>query len=239
MLRLVSRLSGKGTTAATTHVRHASGTQRGVGKLAQFATDPVRIRGLPPVSDQHLLYGIIGTNVAVFLAWHTQSNRLMMDNFTLTLASVLQGRVHTLLTSLFSHANFGHLAMNMITLFFFGSSMIGFLGQRRFLMLYLGGGLMSSMCVLAYNAIRGDAPTLGASGAVNSIVMTSVVLNPRATIYLYLVVPVPAAIVGALYVGVDLYGAYTGGSHTAHAGHLGGAAVGMLYGLALRRPMRF
>lgn len=169
----------------------------------------------------------------------------------LSLSGIRQGLLHTLVTSFFSHAQLSHLAFNMVTLYFFAPATLALLGARRFAGVYLAGGLVGSACVLLYHwllprlnipaaALRGsrDVPTLGASAAVNAIVMMTVALFPRHTFYLYMVVPVPAALFGAFFIALDLYGAFQGGGDVANAGHLGGAAVGLAYGMMLRRKFR-
>ena len=69
---------------------------------------------------------------------------------------------------------------------------------------------------------------LGASGAVNAIVAFETLLYPFRTIYLYAIVPVPSILLGGLFLMRDIVGIQNGGSGVAHAGHLGGAAVGAL-----------
>ena len=71
-------------------------------------------------------------------------------------------------------------------------------------------------------------PALGASGAVNAIVLLNAALFPFQTIYLNFFIPMPTALFAAMFLARDLYGAQMGlgGSSTGHAAHLGGAAVG-------------
>lgn len=71
-------------------------------------------------------------------------------------------------------------------------------------------------------------PALGASGAVNAIVLLNAALFPFQTIYLNFFIPMPTALFAAMFLARDLYGAQMGlgGSGTGHAAHLGGAAVG-------------
>ena len=71
-------------------------------------------------------------------------------------------------------------------------------------------------------------PALGASGAVNAIVLLNAALFPFQTVYLNFFVPMPTALFAAMFLARDLYGAQMGlgGSSTGHAAHLGGAAVG-------------
>lgn len=58
-------------------------------------------------------------------------------------------------------------------------------------------------------------------------------------VYVYMVVPVPAALVGILYLAKDLSGLYRGGGGEANAGHLGGGVVGAAYFLMTRGRGRF
>ena len=46
-----------------------------------------------------------------------------------------------------------HLAVNMLSLYFVASPLIQLLGSKRFLWLYIGGGVAASLCSLAYHAI--------------------------------------------------------------------------------------
>lgn len=66
------------------------------------------------------------------------ANELRAENRTIEL-TVLQFRPHSwcLLTSAFSHEGTGHLAFNMITLFFMAPPVLAMLGNVGFLSLYL------------------------------------------------------------------------------------------------------
>ena len=47
---------------------------------------------------------------------------------------------------------------------------------------------------------------LGASAAVNAVVLLQVMLYPREMVYIYMVLPVPAAAFGLLYIFGDMFG---------------------------------
>jgi len=55
-------------------------------------------------------------------------------------------------TSMFMHANFMHLAFNMFTLFFIGPMVERALGAKRFLILYLAAGLGATALHVGVNA---------------------------------------------------------------------------------------
>jgi len=56
--------------------------------------------------------------------------KFMKNNFLMSSDGIIrQGKYHTLITSMFSHKDSWHLAANMITLYFFGSDAILYLGK--------------------------------------------------------------------------------------------------------------
>ena len=62
--------------------------------------------------------------------------------------------------------------------------------------------------------------------AVSAVVMWSILSNPTSIIMLYMVIPVPAALFGVLYIGNEVKGLYSGGTGTANVAHLGSIAGG-------------
>ena len=66
-----------------------------------------------------VLYGLIAANCAGFLLWQSNPG-LMAKQATVSINSIREGRLHTLLTSAFSHASPNHLFANMFTFYFFG-----------------------------------------------------------------------------------------------------------------------
>jgi membrane associated rhomboid family serine protease len=68
----------------------------------------------------------------------------------------------TVVTSLFAHASFIHLAFNMYSLYALGPALEQALGHRRFATLYFLSGIGGSVGVLLLDS----GPVLGASGAI-------------------------------------------------------------------------
>ncbi|XP_072951366.1 RHOMBOID-like protein 12, mitochondrial [Typha angustifolia] len=188
---------------------------------------------------------LIGTNIAVFFLWRVADPAFMRKHFMISLDNFKSGRLHTLLTSAFSHMDLDHLVTNMIGLYFFGTSIANFFGSEFLLKLYLAGALCGSVCFLVHKAFlvnkgyRGwdysRAPALGASAAVNAIILLEVFLYPKRLVYLYFVLPVPAMLVGALLIGTDLWRAKTGQGHVSGSAHLGGSLVAALVWARVRK----
>ena len=121
----------------------------------------------------------------------------------------------------------------------------------QLLLLYLAGGVAGSLahCGYAYHRAReagygrfgrsawalAGPPALGASAACNAIMVVDIALFPTRTILLYGLLPMPAALLGVLWLLRDVSGAMEGAGSVAHAGHLGGAAVGVAFWALIRR----
>lgn len=69
-----------------------------------------------------------------------------------------------LLSSMFLHSGFVHLAVNMLSLYFLGSFIEQAFGRARFLALYLLSGISGGLAYLYFGAF--DAAAVGASGAI-------------------------------------------------------------------------
>jgi len=146
----------------------------------------------------------------------------------------------TILTSLFIHANLGHILGNMITLYFFGTYLSMLVGERYFLITYFIGGLLGNAFLLVYElyAPWGDpyVTGIGASGAIFALGGALAVLQPMARVYLFFIIPLP------LWVGV--IGGFLIMSlipHVAWQAHLGGLVLGLMAGYFFRerqRPLR-
>uniref|UniRef100_A0ACD5VUP6 Uncharacterized protein n=1 Tax=Avena sativa TaxID=4498 RepID=A0ACD5VUP6_AVESA len=202
-------------------------------------------RWLP--SPDGVVFTLIGANVAVYMLWQLADPSFMEKHFMVSLENFKSGRLHTLLTSAFSHTDTGYLFSNMLGLYFFGSSISSMFGPSFLLNLYVAGALVGSTFFLIEKAFRAPRKQvylgwessrqsgLGASGAVNAIMLLQIFLNPKGLIYLYFVLPVPAALVGAAWIGLDLLRVNKGQGQTTASTHLGGAVVAALGWARIRK----
>ncbi len=209
----------------------------------QSSSPPVRRRSMrtPAVTV------IIGLNVLVFLGWQAAGvaqglAEFMLRNFLVSTAHVQHGLVWTLVTSVFSHSEIWHLAINMFVLWSFGTVLERLWGTRTFVVFYLVAGVVASIshCVVSSVLLGNpEIPALGASGAVSGLLMAYALFFPHHKILLFGIVPIPA-LVGVLgFVGIDLWGLLVqtrgGGLPIGHGAHLGGAlAGGLMYFFYLR-----
>jgi uncharacterized protein len=153
--------------------------------------------------------------------------------------NVLNGKyLWTFLTSMFMHAGFFHLLMNMISLFFVGSFIERILGAKRFLWFYLFSGLFAGVFFVLVSILTSSelgVYAVGASGAIFALVGLLVILTPNLPVYLFLI-PIPIKIkYAAPGILIFLWAiSIAGNIPIGNSAHLGGLLAGLAYGFYLR-----
>jgi membrane associated rhomboid family serine protease len=141
----------------------------------------------------------------------------------------------SLLTSMFLHGGFLHLAGNMLFLWVFGNNIEDRLGVVKYLAFYLVTGVAASLAHVFFNA-SSQVPTIGASGAVAGVLGAYILLFPRAMIHtlvgfiLFFRVRLPAvAVLGLWFVSQFFIGGgqQVGEGGVAWVAHVGGFVAGM------------
>ncbi|CCM02836.1 uncharacterized protein FIBRA_04948 [Fibroporia radiculosa] len=206
-------------------------------------------RKLDSTPPEAIMWGVLALNGVVFVMWHLASikyrsagdpgfYRWMIENFTVSAHNISSGRIWTLLTSCISHEDSSHLLFNALTYYFMAPAVLPMLGNASFLALYLSGGLFASVAsVFWHKTIKhhNNYSSYGASGALFAIVSFFACVAPRAKLYLFAVVPVPA---WALVTGIILWDGFSAVTDkrtgTDTAGHIGGICAGIAYFLRLR-----
>jgi membrane associated rhomboid family serine protease len=132
------------------------------------------------------------------------------------------------------HADYMHLAFNMLTLFFFGREMedryrhdLG-LPRYIFFVLYLTALVVSVLPSYFRHRQDYNYRSLGASGAVCAVLFSFILLEPWQTIYVFFI-PVPAIIYALLFLGYSVYASQRGGGYINHDAHFYGAIFGILF----------
>ena len=143
-------------------------------------------------------------------------------------ASILS-RPWTVVTSMFVHAGFFHLFANMLTLYFFGSYLYRLLGERRFLLIYFGGGILGSIFFILLGPQFATA--IGASGAVFALGGALAAMRPNLRVFIFPIpVPLPLwlAVIGGFFIFLFI-------ANIALQAHLGGMILGLLAGYRLKK----
>ncbi len=149
-------------------------------------------------------------------------------------------------TSMFLHAGWMHVIGNMLYLWIFGDNVEDRLGHGWFVLFYLASGCAAAMLQLVINPFT-TVPMVGASGAIAGVMGAYFVLYPESRVLtavfilvFFDLIEIPAIFfLGIWFVmqvlsGVGSLGAQHGGGGTAFWAHIGGFAVGVAVGIALR-----
>ena len=156
------------------------------------------------------------------------------------------------ITSGFLHADWGHLLFNMIAFYSFGGIVLSALvngmgvldgfgimgGIWRFLLLYLGGIVVSDLPTYFKHRDDRGYRSLGASGGVSSVLFASVLLflvnsNGGGIIIFPIPFPIQPFLFGFLYLAYSWYMGRRRGDNINHDAHFYGALYGVVLLLAL------
>lgn len=122
----------------------------------------------------NLLMVIINIVVFVILEWmgSTTDTMFMLHHGAMYEPLVVErGEYYRLFTCMFLHFGVQHLLYNMLLLIFVGDMLEKVVGKVRYLMIYLGGGVLGNLLSMVV-AMRADsyAVSAGASGAIFAVV---------------------------------------------------------------------
>lgn len=189
-------------------------------------------------------YALIAVNIAVFLGyWLTLPDDYALDPFFrrwgLVAGYVTQGaQIDTLVTHMFLHGGWMHLAGNMLFLWIFGDNMEDEMGHFGFAVFCLCAGLAAAALQIAADPAS-PVPMVGASGAIAGVMGGYLLLFPRAKvdvlfifIIFFRIFAIPAWIVLGIWFGLQLFnGAMTptDGGGVAYLAHVGGFAGGLVF----------
>lgn len=190
----------------------------------------------PPVTPE-VVRRLIIANVVVYVLQVLSFGRTGGDALSgfgaITPVEVWRGALWQPFTYMFLHGGMLHLAMNMLSLWMFGSPLALAWGARRFLQLYfvcgIGAGFVIAglpyllwMVGLQFPSLSPVASTLGASGAVYGVILAYTLTWPNRTIML-LFPPIPMRAIYLVPV-LFLMEAWSNQGNVSHTGHLAGVA---------------
>ena len=144
-------------------------------------------------------------------------------------------RPWTMITYMFNHGGLMHILFNMLWFYFFGRLVIEYLGNEKLISIYVIGGIAGAVAYLfMYNVVpfyverSGGPGMVGASAAIDAIVIAAATLLPNYTIHLMFFGPVKIKYIAIFTIVISFLSA-TGGNAGGNIAHLGGAGMGYLY----------
>lgn len=206
--------------------------------LAGWISDDIKVASTPVI-----VISLIIINVLCFLLYFVVGPQKVFSLFLIPSAFLADPLVnsYTLITSMFMHANFGHILGNMFFLYLFGKSLEDRIGKVKFIWVYLFTGLIASIAHISLTTFP-QLPTLGASGAVSGIMGGYLILFPKARIsfhrtffFIPFRINLPAwFFLGIWFVGQQLLGIAASVDGVAWYAHLFGFISGAIIILLLK-----
>ena len=183
-----------------------------------------------------LTLAIIGiTAVTSLIAF---SNRELFDRMKFNPFAAKHSRQYwRFFTYALLHADWMHLIINMWVLWSFGRVVEGAyssnFGQKwvlMYLLLYIGGVMMSVLPSFGKHKNNPAYNAVGASGAVSAVVFASILFLPTGTIRLFPIpIGIPAFVFGVLYLVYSWYMGKRGRGNIGHDAHFWGAIFGIVF----------
>jgi len=130
---------------------------------------------------QHLLLSDVGTREATY-AFGVVPAVLSGEKYLPPEVAVFPPWA-SVLTSMFMHGGFWHLAGNMLYLWIFGNNVEDAMGHVRFLLFYVLCGVAAVYAFVLPNPVS-EMPMVGASGAISGVLGGYLLLFPRARVLL-------------------------------------------------------
>lgn len=146
---------------------------------------------------------------------------------------------HRFLTHGLVHADWMHLIINMMVLFFFGTAVESYFQQMaeagmimwpeiHYLILLVGSMAIATLTTLKKYRNEPGYSSVGASGAVSAFIFTSIFFDPWQTLLLYFI-PIPGIIFGVAYLIYSHIMSRRASDHINHDAHFLGAIAGFIY----------
>jgi len=192
---------------------------------------------------------IIAVNVLVFV-YEFSLPHYSLNRF-ITYYGIVPDRLRwtSLVTSMFIHGGFLHIAGNMWFLWIFGRGIEDLIGHGRYVVFYMLCGLAAAFVHVIMNA-NSPVPTVGASGAIAGVMGAYLIKFPRARIvtlvpiFIFITtLEIPAAFLLLYWFVIQFFSGFgsiweaqQSGGDVAWFAHVGGFLAGM--GLIMVMPAK-
>lgn len=154
---------------------------------------------------------------------------------------VHQKEYYRIFSHAFFHANQAHLFFNMISLFLVGRFLEYYfvrhfgvlLGEFHFLVIYFGGTAFGTLHAFKKYKDNPNYQSIGASGAVSSVIFGLILWVPTIEFLLFFVIPMKAYVFGLLFLAFEYFSMKKYQSNVAHDVHIISALFGVFYILCI------
>ena len=165
-------------------------------------------------------------SIAIWLIGEKQNQ--IVDYLVFSGQNLLNGRIWTLITGLFIHADPTHLIGNMIFFYIFGNTIENELGAKWIIVPFFVGGIGSFLVsTLFYDP---SVPMIGASAAIFTLTAIVMLLKPLKFSFYFLM---PLGLVAIIYFSYNLLAAQINAEGTvSYIGHVIGFSIGIPFGIA-------
>jgi len=187
------------------------------------------------------LFILIATCIVSFLAFQSEElkSKMLFNPYLIH----TRNQWYRFISSGLIHADWIHLFVNMYVLYFFGTYVEQYYGEifgekatAYFVLLYVGGLMMSVLPTFGKQKDNPGYNALGASGAVSSVVFAFILLNPLEKLCLYGLnfLCLPAVLFGIAYLVYCYFSARRARDHVNHDAHFWGALYGFFLTVILK-----
>ena len=195
---------------------------------------------MTPAAKKLLIWTVVVFVLQMILSYNQDAYRPAVWYLKLNPSTWFTGAPYLPFWQLFTYGflhdvdGLGHLAFNMLGLFFFGTLLESIVGFRRLMITYFGAMLAGALLHLIISFVGGSmTPVLGASGAVLGLIVAAATLRPASPV-IFLIFPMTLKAMAMLIVGLDVFMVLVNlrdgsGDGVAHWVHLGGALFGFLW----------
>lgn len=176
--------------------------------------------------------------VTAFISFRSFENRAMMDQLKHHPASEANSKEwYRMITSGFVHADYFHLGVNMFVLYAFGETVETEIlsyydevsGRLIYILMYVAMIIVGCMPSFFKHRNNYHYSAIGASGAVSGILFAYILFHPWKVLQLYFVLPIPAIILGVLYLLYSSWASKKMDDNIGHDAHFYGAIAGLVF----------
>ena len=197
----------------------------------------------------YVTWGLIGLCVTIFIVQYSATPQItqqiiysyglipaVLNNFTSLPEVVFRVEAEmTIITSMFLHGGFMHLAGNMLYLWIFADNVEDCMGHLRFIIFYLLCGVVAAYAQVMFNP-DSTIPMVGASGAISGVLGAYLLVYPKANVlvliplgFILQTVRLPAIVVLLVWFALQIFSSVSaepGTPGVAWYAHIGGFIAG-------------